>query len=209
VDEKEWLVREVHHRVKNNLQTIMSLLELPAESMRIDPLSAIQASQNRIFATSLLHQKLYQGDNMSSVNMGVYIPELIHYLRDVFETGRRIELKTSVEQIELDISQAVPIGIIVNEVVTNAIKHAFPSRPENPTIRISLHMIDENTALLKITDNGTGVPPELGNRKTGLGLRLVTELTKDIDGVVEVSSGPGTTVAVRFTPRPLLVQATV
>jgi two-component sensor histidine kinase len=209
VSEKEWLVREVHHRVKNNLQTIMSLLELPADSMRMDPLSAIQASQNRIFATSLLHQKLYQGDNMSSVNMGSYIPELIQYLRDVFETGRQIELKTSVEQIELDISQAVPIGIIVNEVVTNAIKHAFPSQSEKATIRISLNMIDENMALLKIADNGTGLPPESGNRKTGLGLRLVTELTKDIDGVVEVSSGPGTTVAVRFTPRPLLAQARV
>jgi two-component sensor histidine kinase/tetratricopeptide (TPR) repeat protein len=209
VGEKEWLVREVHHRVKNNLQTIMSLLELPADSMRIDPLSAIQASQNRIFATSLLHQKLYQGDNMSSVNMGVYIPELVHYLREVFETGRRIELKTSVEQIELDISLAVPIGIIVNEVVTNAIKHAFPSRPENATIRISLNMIDGNLALLKIADNGTGIPPEFVGRKTGLGLRLVTELTKDIEGVVEVSSGPGFTVTVRFTPRPLLVQATV
>ena len=204
VGEKEWLVREVHHRVKNNLQTIMSLLELPADSMRVDPLSAIQASQNRIFATSLLHQKLYQGDNLSSVNMAIYIPELVHYLREVFETGRRIELKTSVEPIDLDISQAVPIGIIVNEVVTNAIKHAFQPRLENAMIGISLNMIDESIALLKIADNGTGLPTEIAERKTGLGLRLVSELTKDIDGVVEVFSGPtGTTVSVQFTPRPL------
>ena len=209
VSEKEWLVREVHHRVKNNLQTIMSLLELPADSLHIDPLSAIQASQNRIFATSLLHQKLYQGDNMSSVNMGIYIPELVRYLREVFESGRRIELKTSVEPIDLDISQAVPIGIIVNELVTNAIKHAFHQRPENAMIRISLIMIDESSALLTIADNGRGVPTGSAERKTGLGLRLVAELTKDIDGEVKVSSGPtGTTVSVQFTPRPSLNQAT-
>jgi two-component sensor histidine kinase len=206
VEEKDWLVKEIHHRVKNNLQTIMSLLELPADSICMDPLSAIQASQNRIFATSLLHQKLYQGNNMSSVNMGVYIPELIHYLREVFQTGRQIELKTRIEPIDLDISQAVPIGIIINEVVTNAIKHAFPSRPEKASIRIFLRMIDENMALLKITDNGIGVPPEFVERKPGLGLRLVSELTKDIDGVVEMVSNPGTTVSIRFTPRPILIQ---
>ena len=206
VSEKEWLIREVHHRVKNNLQIIMSLLELPADSLRIDPLSAIQASQNRIFATSLLHQKLYQGDNMSSVNMSIYIPELIYYLQEVFQTGRRVQLKTSIEPIDLDISQAVPIGIIINELVTNAIKHAFPARPENASIRISLRMIDENMALLKIADNGIGVPPQFVGRKTGLGLRLVSELTKDIDGVVEVVSNPGATVSIRFTPRPILIQ---
>jgi two-component sensor histidine kinase len=204
VDEKEWLIREVHHRVKNNLQTIMSLLELPTESPNFDPLSAIQASQNRIFATSLLHQKLYQGDNRSSVNMGIYIPELVHYLREVFQTGRRIELKTSVEPIDLDISQAVPIGIIVNEAVTNAIKHAFTLKSENAVIRVSLRKIDADAALLKIADNGTGVSPELAERKTGLGLRLVFALSDDIDGKVEMVSGPGTTISVRFTPRPWL-----
>jgi two-component sensor histidine kinase len=209
VDEKEWLVREVHHRVKNNLQTIMSLLELPADSIRMDPLSAIQASQNRIFATSLLHQKLYQGNNMSSVNMGIYIPELIHYLREVFQTGRRIELKTKIDPIDLEISQAVPIGIIINEVVTNAIKHAFPSQSEKSMISISLSMIDKNSAMLKISDNGIGVPPELTAQKSGLGFRLVSELTKDIDGTMEVVSGPGTTVSILFTPRPLLVPANV
>lgn len=205
VEEKNWLVKEIHHRVKNNLQTIMSLLELPGDSLRTDPLSAIQASQNRIFATSLLHQKLYQGDNMSSVNMCVYIPELIHYLREVFNTRRQIKFELSIEPIDLDISQAVPIGIIINEVVTNAIKHAFTSRPENASISISMRMTDGQTALLKIADNGVGIPPGFAGRKTGLGIRLVSELTKDIDGALEMVHYPGTTVCVRFIPRPLVI----
>jgi two-component sensor histidine kinase len=207
VSEKEWLLKEVHHRVKNNLQTIINLLELPADSLHADPLSAIQASQNRIFATSLLHQKLYQGDDMSSVNMGVYIPELIHYLQEAFHTRRQIKFEARIEPIDLDISQAVPIGIIINEVVTNAIKHAFPSRPENAAIRISLEMIAGDAALLQVSDNGLGVSAGLAQRKSGLGLRLVSALTADIDGVVEMVSGPGTTVSVRFAPRALLNRA--
>ena len=121
----------------------------------------------------------------------------------------QIELKTNIEPIDLEISQAVPIGIIINEVVTNAIKHAFPSQSEKAVICISLSMIDENYAMLRIADNGIGLPPELKAEKNGLGLRLVTELTKDVDGVMEVVGGPGTMVSIQFIPKPVLVQASI
>jgi two-component sensor histidine kinase len=214
VDEKQWLLKEVHHRVKNSLQTIVSLLELQADSQHLDPVSAIQASQNRIFATSLLHQKLYQGDNMSAVNMGAYLPELVYYLQEAFHTRRRIDFQMSIEPIDLDVSQAVPIGIIINEVVTNAIKHAFPPEIDHATISISLAMADRDTALLQIADNGKGISPEMLQGEKGLGWKLVSGLTEDIDGLVEVVSGLGTTVAIRFKPRPVLnrvntIQATI
>ncbi|HXO75948.1 MAG TPA: sensor histidine kinase, partial [Puia sp.] len=204
VDEKQWLLKEVHHRVKNSLQTIVSLLELQADSQHLDPVSAIQASQNRIFATSLLHQKLYQGDNMSAVNMGAYLPELVYYLQEAFHTRRRIDFQVSIEPVDLDVSQAVPIGIIINEVVTNAIKHAFPPGMDHATISISLTMVDKDTALLQIADNGKGVSPEMLQGEKGLGWKLVSGLTEDIDGLVEVVSGLGTTVSIRFKPRPAL-----
>lgn len=208
VDEKQWLLKEVHHRVKNSLQTIVSLLELQTDYLSNDPLSAIQSSQNRIFATSLLHQKLYQADNMSSVNMSVYLPELVYYLEETFQTRGLIHFRTEAEPVELDISQAVPIGIIINEVITNAVKHAFPGKTGNNTISISLTMTHTGTAMLEIADNGKGLPRGgAGKKEEGLGMKLVRGLTEDIDGTVKiVSGGEGTVVTVLFKPRPALTK---
>ncbi|MDF2189851.1 sensor histidine kinase [Paraflavitalea sp. CAU 1676] len=199
VDEKQWLLKEVHHRVKNNLQTIVSLLELQSNYGQNDPLSAIQASQNRIYATSLLHQKLYQDDNKSSVDMRVYLPELINYLQDAFETRQKIRFETVVDSIDLDISQAVPIGIIVNETVTNAIKHAFPREILHPAIIITLSMTDKVQAVLQVADNGVGMPAV--RKQQGLGLELVYGLAEDLNGTVEITSSEGTTMTIRFTPK--------
>ncbi|MBO9153834.1 sensor histidine kinase [Chitinophaga sp. GCM10012297] len=207
VDEKQWLLKEVHHRVKNSLQTIVSLLELQTDYLSNDPLAAIQSSQNRIFATSLLHQKLYQADNMSSVNMSVYLPELVYYLEEAFQTRGQIHFQTEAQPVELDISQAVPIGIIINEVVTNAIKHAFPGKTGHNTISVSLSMAGKDTAMLEITDNGRGLPPAAGIKEEGLGMKLVRGLTEDIDGTVRiVSGGEGTVATILFKPRPALTK---
>jgi two-component sensor histidine kinase len=203
VDEKQWLLKEVHHRVKNSLQTVVSLLEMPMHSPQHDPLSAVQASQHRIYATSLLHQQLYQDESSSSVNMGVYLPQLLSYLQDAFETRQRIYFESTIAAIDLDISQAVPIGIIVNEVVTNAIKHAFPSQIPHPVIRVSLALMDDGMSELRIGDNGIGYAMEKASTQGsgGLGMELIFGLVEDINGTVQIVTNDGTSVIIRFAPR--------
>ncbi|GAO44082.1 histidine kinase dimerization/phosphoacceptor domain -containing protein [Flavihumibacter petaseus] len=198
INEKELLLREVHHRVKNNLQTVVSLLELQADSLSSDALAAIQASQNRIYATSLLHQKLYQDDTISSVNMRSYLPELVCHLKQAFHVRNEIEFTVNIDSIDLDVSQAVPVGLIVNEAITNSIKYAFPDGHPQARISVSLATHANGTALLDIADNGIGLPAGVENGTTGLGLTLVKGLAEDIDGEPHIASVNGTKVSVRF-----------
>src|SRR5262249_22759774 len=125
--EKEWLVREIHHRVKNNLQIVMSLLNSQSAYIDNEPaLTAIHDSQHRVQAMSLIHQKLYNSENLSSIEMSNYIRELAYNLRDSFNAGKHIRFNFNIESIEMDVSQAVPVGLILNEAITNSIKYAFP-----------------------------------------------------------------------------------
>src|SRR6202000_3217878 len=117
VTEKEWLIKEVHHRVKNNLQTIISLLESQAAYLENDALKAIETSQNRIFTMSLIHQKLYQSEDIQTINMASYIPELVEYLKDSFINSHRIDFKTNIDPVSLDASIAIPLALIINEAV--------------------------------------------------------------------------------------------
>ncbi|KIC92629.1 hypothetical protein OI18_21860 [Flavihumibacter solisilvae] len=198
VNEKELLLREVHHRVKNNLQMVVSLLELQADDLSSDALVAIQASQNRIYATSLLHQKLYQDDTISSVNMRSYLPELVGYLKQAFNLRNEIEFVTDIDNVDLDVSQAVPIGLIVNETITNSIKYAFRGSYEHARISVSLKIYENETAVLDIVDNGIGLPDCNESRTTGLGLTLVKGLAGDIDGEPSIESVNGTKISIRF-----------
>lgn len=200
VNEKEWLLKEVHHRVKNNLQTVVSLLELQSEYLDSDALSAIQASQNRIYATSLLHQKLYRSENISSVNMNGYLHELIQYLKDAYNIRNEIRFVTNITPVELDVTQAVPLGLIVNEAITNSFKYAFDKQTEDAEIMLSLTM-SEGTADLLIADNGKGFPAADGQEPTGIGLKLIKGLAEDIDGDAQIDSIHGTHIIIRFKPR--------
>ncbi|KIC95475.1 sensor histidine kinase [Flavihumibacter solisilvae] len=201
LDEKEWLLREVHHRVKNNLQTIVSLLELQAEYLDKDALEAVQASQNRIYATSLLHQKLYQFDKVSSVNMRSYLPELTQHLQEAFAIKDRIRFVLDIAPIELDVSQAVPVGLIVNETVTNSIRYAFNGMADNATISIQFTKGTDGMLQLTIADNGRGLPHGSEMKVSGLGLKLVKGLAEDIDGHAQIESIEGTRIIIRFKPR--------
>jgi two-component sensor histidine kinase len=199
VKEKEWLLKEVHHRVKNNLQIIMSLLNSQSAYLDNDAaLLAIRNSQQRIHAISLIHQKLYQSDNMSSIDMPVYIRELVEYLRDSFTTGQLIRFKLDVDPIELDVSQAVPLGLILNEAITNAIKYAFPGgRPG--LISITLRHYTVSRLSLIISDNGAGIPDAIVNRPaSSLGLSLMKGLTEEIAGAFCVENNQGTLIKVAF-----------
>jgi len=200
VTEKEWLLKEVHHRVKNNLQTVVSLLESQSAYLQSDALLAIQDSRNRVYAMSLIHQKLYQAENVAAISMSTYLPELINYLRDSFDTRQSIQLCMDIAPVELDVSQAIPIGLIVNEAVTNAIKYAFPLQQQPQEITITLTASANNRIALIIADNGIGMPPEFNiNKSSSLGLKLIKGLTGDISGDFHIESHNGTKISIAFT----------
>jgi two-component sensor histidine kinase len=198
LEEKEWLLKEVHHRVKNNLHTIMSLLQSQSAYLKDDALKAVQNSQNRVYAMSLIHQKLYQNENSTSINMMLYLPELIEYLRDSFDIKHQIQITTDIRDIHLDISKAIPAGLILNEAVTNAIKYAFPGGRRGE-ITIGMERIPGKRIRLSIADNGIGIPGNWNEmQRDSLGLRLMKGLSDDVRGDFNIENTNGTKIIVEF-----------
>lgn len=200
VEEKEWLLKEIHHRVKNNLQIVISLLNTQSAYLdNEDALEAIQNSQHRMHAMSLIHQKLYQSENLSSINMLWYIKELIEYLKDSFDHDGKIKFKLSLSPIELDVAQAVPLGLILNEAISNSIKYAFPDRKGIITI---LFEEKDGNYLLLISDNGIGLPDNFKSAESGsLGMNLMMGLADQLDGVFSISSENGVIITINFIKR--------
>lgn len=184
------LMQELHHRVKNNLAIISSLLYLQAN--RLDDKKAVQAvldGQQRVEAMSLIHQQLYQTDNVTRVGMQEYIGDLVKGLMQSFHYQEKMDLTLDIENISLDVELAVPLGLIINELVTNVFKHAFTAI-EQPCLTIRLWQTDY--LFLEVKDNGPGVDPE-NWKKTGqtFGKRLVISLTKQANGTLQVTSDHG------------------
>lgn len=201
VTEKEWLLKEVHHRVKNNLQTIVSLLETQSAYLRDDALKAIQNSQNRVYAMSLIHQKLYQNENVSTVNMATYLPELVHHLRESYNSRQRIQFRLDIDPIEMNVTQSVPLSLILNEAITNALKYAFPENSTNQenTIIIDMKENADSQISLVIADNGVGFPSDFDtNKNSTLGLKLMKGLTGDLNGQFIHKRNNGTIISVHF-----------
>jgi two-component system, sensor histidine kinase PdtaS len=200
VDEKEWLLKEVHHRVKNNLQIIMSLLNSQSKFIDNDAaLTAIEDSQRRVHAISLIHQKLYQDENTSSIDMPHYINELVSYLKDSFETGSRTLFEQDIEPLKLDVAKAIPLGLIINEGIVNAIKYAFPGGQQG-IIYIRLKPDGADHLLLNISDNGIGLPSNVEVSKQGsLGFSLMQGLTRQLDGSFSIESKVGLQISIRFS----------
>lgn len=198
LEEKEWLLKEVHHRVKNNLHTIMSLLQSQSAYLKDDALKAVQHSQHRVYAMSLIHQKLYQNDESTNINMMLYLPELLEYLRDSFDIKQRIQITTAIRDIHLDISKAIPVGLILNEAVTNAIKYAFPGGRRGE-IKISMERIADKRIRLSISDNGIGIPDNWNKmQRDSLGLRLMKGLSDDVRGDFRIENTGGTQITLEF-----------
>jgi two-component sensor histidine kinase len=175
----------------------MSLLN--SQSAYIDndaALTAIHDSQHRVHAMSLIHQKLYNSDNVSSIDMSSYIRELVSYLSDSFDIRRRIRFDLNIASLEMDVSQAVPLGLILNEAITNSIKYAFPDG-RNGVIAILLLNTSSNHYLLSISDNGVGVSANF--KKTGsLGMSLMKGLSEDLDGKFSIENNNGTIIKISF-----------
>jgi two-component sensor histidine kinase len=180
--EKEWLVREIHHRVKNNLQMVISLLNAQSEYLNHpSALHAIKESRERMQAIAILHQKLYQVEGGAKINMRAYITELVDNIQQGFDKSERIHFHVDVTDIGLDMSQSVPLGLILNEAITNAIKYAYPKNAKG-IIRISLQQIEDQQLQLIIADQGGGLPEgfdiELNH---SLGMQLIKLFAEQLE----------------------------
>ncbi|MBO9659347.1 MAG: sensor histidine kinase, partial [Chitinophagaceae bacterium] len=199
VDDKEWLLKEIHHRVKNNLQIVISLLN--SQSIYIDnrdARTAINDSQRRMQAMALIHQKLYLSDNMSSIAMQDYINELVNYVQESFDTRNRIVFEQDIEQLNLDVSQAIPLGLIINECIVNVMKYAFPDN-RGGVVRLTLHRDKDDQLALQIADNGVGLPAGMDiSRHNSLGFDLMRGLAKQLNGVLTYESNKGLHIMLRF-----------
>jgi two-component sensor histidine kinase len=195
--EKEWLFKEVHHRVKNNLHTILCLLESQASHLKNEGLAAVEVSQHRIYAMSLIHQKLYQSDDIKSILMDRYIAEFVEYLDDSFEGDSERRFILEVEPIRLGVAQAIPLALIINEAVTNSMKYAFPDKRPG-VITISMHKTGEQITLL-LADNGIGIGDRPAFPQTeSLGLELMKGLSKEIHGRIAFTNDCGTKITITF-----------
>jgi len=198
--EKETLLSEIHHRVRNNLNLIQSLLSI--ESFRVsdkDSRDALIDSQHRISAMGLIHESLYTEDMSSSVNIDSYMNKLTKGVHCSFirEGGRIIHPVLEVEEMKLDVQQVIPLGLIANELLTNAYKYAFDG-PENGQLSLRLYLQDQDVCL-EVEDNGPGLPHDIDIQKTdSFGLKIVRELAKQIDGELTVSNGKGARFRVMF-----------
>ena len=199
ISEKESLIKEVHHRVKNNLQLTMSLLN--SQSYFLEDQSAIAAikeSQHRIKSIALVHQKLYQTDHVATININPYVSELVDYLKDSLGDGKRINFELDLMDIEMDIANAVPLGLFLNEAITNIFKYAFPESLTG-NVSISLHPYDQTRNLLQIKDNGIGLPDgfdEKGNNT--LGMTLMKGLSTQMDGELVIENKQGVSISLIF-----------
>ncbi len=196
--EKELLLKEIHHRVKNNLQIISSLLNLQSEAIRdSEDRSLFRDSQDRIRSMALIHEKLYQTDDFSHVDFQQYLKSLLSSLFRSY----RLPMVRCVEQIEdirLNIDAAIPCGLIVNELVTNALKHAFPDGQKGE-VRVSFFRSGEGQLVLEVSDDGVGMASSTQKeKKDQLGLELVSILTNQIGGKLSVQHGQGTTFQITF-----------
>jgi two-component sensor histidine kinase len=200
LQEKEWLMKEVHHRVKNNLQLVVSLLNMQTGYIKdAFALDAFCDIGSRIRAISLIHQRMYQeDDNMAIVNMRDYITELAGCLDTGSFADCPVRYQLDIAPIELDVSQSVPIGLILNEAITNAIKHAFPHK-QSPVIVISLLQQEDDLICLTVADNGRGLPENFNlEANATMGLQLIRTLSDQLDGSLQLENRHGFILSLQF-----------
>ena len=195
--EKEFLLKEIHHRVKNNLEIVSSLLALQSEQITDGKVKdAMQKSQHRVHSMSMIHQNLYQGKSLSAIEMKEYFTNLSNYIIETFDASDRIEAECIMESLELDVDMAVPIGLIVNELLTNSMKYAFPNGEKG---QVQIKFWEKNNHIfLEVSDNGIGKPLGETNEGTGFGTQLIRLLTKQLEGKMLLTVKDGTSVSFEF-----------
>ncbi|MTK64517.1 MAG: PAS domain-containing protein [Methanobacterium sp.] len=201
LQEKELLLRELHHRVKNNLQIISSLINLQSQGIKNkEDLEIFRESQSRVKSMAIIHEKLYQSTDLSNINFRDYIQSLVSYLVSYYSKEMiDIELDVNEDQV-LNMDTAVPCGLIINELFINSLKHAF-NGIKNGKIKIKLGADGKipGCYILEVSDNGVGLPPDVDiNNPQKLGLQLVVSLTNQLDGKISVDTRDGTKFTIKF-----------
>jgi len=196
LQEKKVLLKEIHHRVKNNMQIISSLLSLQRGCVEGDEtINVLRDSQGRVRSMAMIHENLYQSPTLSNINFKNYIKELVKVILISYGC-RDIEIMLEVENIRLDIDTAIPCGLIINELVTNSVKYAFPQG--KGVINIKLKSFQDELELI-IADNGIGLPLDFDyNKINTLGLQLVDSLVKQLNGQITIESNLGSEFKMKF-----------
>jgi two-component system, sensor histidine kinase PdtaS len=200
--DKEMLMKEIHHRVKNNLMIISSLLELQSYHLKDEEsIEIFKESQNRAKSMALIHERLYRTDSLKNIEFSEYINTLVEDLFSTYTTDpNKIELIIEMEKMDMDINTSVPLGLIINEMVTNTLKYAFPGG-KSGYLKIALHQTDSDY-ILEVNDNGVGIPEDYNIEESeSLGMLLINSLTSQLDGTLELTSKKGTKFKITF-PQP-------
>jgi PAS domain S-box-containing protein len=197
--EKEVIIKEIHHRVKNNMQVISGFLQLQSDYIK-DPesIEMLNECQRRVRSMALVHEKLYQSRTLGFINVAEYIRDLAAELKESCVVQADIKFEVDVENININLDTAVPCGLIINELLTNSLKYAFKGKSSG-TISLSLHLSPDHRFTLKVSDDGVGLPPDFDLRsKTTLGMQLVHVLVRQLGGEITLTSPQGTTVVITF-----------
>jgi PAS domain S-box-containing protein len=200
--EKELLLQEVHHRVKNNLQIICSLINMQLNGVHESASTRLSLMdiEARVRSISLVHELLYQSDNFACVDFESYISQLVDYLSEIYAIDtKRVKITTSVSDVRLPLDKAIPCGLLINEMVVNSLKYAFPN-DRSGTIEVSIDYSGEQTVSLKVSDDGIGIPQSLleGKERPSVGLSLVRNLVKQLGGSYEIMAEAGVKLRVLF-----------
>ena len=197
--EKEVIIKEVHHRVKNNMQVISGFLQLQSNYIS-DPESAekLNECQRRVRSMALVHEKLYQSRHLGFINVAEYIKTLVSELQEAYVVQADIRFEVDVESININLDTAIPCGLIINELLTNALKYAFAGKFSG-TVAISLHLSPDHRFTLKVSDDGVGLPATFDLASTAtLGMQLVQVLVRQLGGQIEIDSRKGTSYVITF-----------
>lgn len=199
--EKENLLKEVHHRVKNNLQTVSSLLSLQSRNVKNGPMqNLLKVSQNRVIAMAMVHEMLYMRNDINHIEYKSYVQELSEYLvKSIKGAEHKVDLQIDIPDIKLGIDTAIPLGLLINEALTNALKYGIAGDDEG-IIYIGLKKEKDESFILEIGDNGIGFPEKIDYKNTkSLGLKLIHNLTRQLRGTIERdTSKKGTNYIIRF-----------
>jgi two-component sensor histidine kinase len=200
IKEKEVLIKEIHHRVKNNMQIISSLLNLQKQYVdEEEAVNVLMESQNRVKSMAMIHEKLYKSRNFSEINFADYIRSLVS---DLFYSygvdSNRVKTVILLDELMMGLETAIPCGLIISELVTNTLKYAFPHQ-KNGEFRIELHLDSDGLYNLIISDNGVGMPENVNFDETEtLGLQLVNSLVNQLEGTIELTRNNGTQFKIKF-----------
>ncbi|WP_245527575.1 histidine kinase N-terminal 7TM domain-containing protein [Methanosalsum zhilinae] len=198
VQKNEILLKEIHHRVKNNLQVISSLINLEKRNLNDELLEAVLTrSQTRIRSMSIAHEKLYEADDYANINMPDYVKQISDYLIQLYKQNENVMVHVNVENVNLGIDTATPVGLLLNEMITNSLKHAYPSQ-KSGNIYIGFRSVDDSY-VFTVSDDGIGLPENIDPKKSNsLGLKLISMLTQQLHGNLHINRTRGTKFTINF-----------